>query len=305
MSSVDRPSPSPSPPPVKRFTDSKAHLRAMGVVARKQWGQNFLIQPGVAERLVASWDLRPGSGVFEIGAGAGALTARLLAQGARVWAIERDPRLCGLLRDRFACEIGDGQLALIEADVLALTASDLEVAGAGRPVLVGNLPYAITTPIIEWTIRHAKRFIWCSFMVQREYGHRLVATAGSRAYGSLTLWAGYRFRVEKEMAVGASCFWPMPKVESVVVRLTPWERPPVEVPSAADYERVVRAAFAHRRKMLAGALAHALDLSRDAVHAIVRSAGLDPRVRAEQCDAAAFAALARAYRAARDEEADR
>lgn len=291
------------PAPRDRAADTKAHLRASGVVPRKRWGQNFLVQPGVTERLVAGWDLPPGSRVCEIGPGAGALTARILARGGRVWAIERDRRLCELLRERFAPEIAGGRLVLIEGDVLALTGRDLAGAGltagppGGRPLLVGNLPYAITTLVIEWAIEHKARFAWCSFMVQREYGSRLTAAPGTAAYGSLTLWAGYHFRAEKEMAVGRACFWPMPNVESVVVRLTPWARPPVEVPSAADYERVVRAAFAHRRKMLGGALTHALGLSREAVHAIVRSAGGDPRVRAEQCDAAAFAALARAYRA--------
>lgn len=276
---------------------TRQYLKAHGITPRKSWGQNFLVGPSLPERLVQGWDLQPGTGVFEIGAGAGALTAPLLECGAPVLAVERDRRLCGLLRDRFEGTFGPDRFRLIEGDILTLDPARHLTAmpGVTRWVVVGNLPYAITTPILEWAIAFRKHFAWLAVMVQREYGARMAARPGTSAYGSLTLWAGYHFRIQKEMAVGASHFWPMPKVESVVLRLTPWESPPVEVPSAEAFERVVRAAFAHRRKMIGGSLERGLGLSREEVHAILRSAGLDPRLRAEQCDANALAALTRAW----------
>ena len=330
------PSPqSPAPPAASpaQVADTRGYLRAHGIVPRKRWGQNFLIRPAILDQIVHRWDLSPGSAVLEVGAGAGSLTARLLARGARVLAIERDPRLCRLLRERFVVESAGGRFALIEGDVLAITRAEWVAAaerlpGAGTMTtpppgsaaatgaataagaargwkFVGNLPYSITTPILEWTIGQKGEFEWAAYMVQREYAARLLASPGSSAYGSLTLWMGYHFRAEKEMAVGAACFWPIPRVESAVVRLTPWDSPPVEVPSAEPYERVVRAAFAHRRKMVGGALSLALGLSRDAVEAMLRSAGLDPRQRAEQYDAASFARLARAFQAAQSGGAGR
>ncbi len=276
---------------------TRQYLKAHGITPRKSWGQNFLVGPAIPERLVQGWDLQPGTGVFEIGAGAGALTRPLLERGIPVVAVERDRRLCGLLRDRFEDADDPDRFRLIEGDILALDPAE-HLAAMRRVtswVLVGNLPYSIITPILEWAIAHRERFVWAAFMVQREYGARMAARPGTSEYGSLTLWAGYHFRIEKEMAVGASHFWPMPKVESVVLRLTPWETPPVEVPSAEAFERVVRAAFAHRRKMLGGSLARALDLSREEVLTILRNAGIDPKLRAEQCDANALAALTRAW----------
>jgi 16S rRNA (adenine1518-N6/adenine1519-N6)-dimethyltransferase len=273
----------------------RAYLLSHGIRPRKRWGQNFLVNPRIPERMLARWDLSGEIGVMEIGAGAGALTLPLLAQGQRVVAVERDPRLCALLRERVTAAGFRDRLRLLEADVLTLDAAE-SVAGMEGPsrwVLVGNLPYAITTPILEWTIRAMGCFTWVSYMVQREYAARILAAPRSGAYGSLTLWVGYRFRAEREMAVGASNFWPMPKVDSVVLRLTPHEVPPVAVPSAADLETVVRAAFSHRRKVLSGSLARGLAMPRERIAEALGAAGIDRRRRAEECTLEQFAALTR------------
>jgi 16S rRNA (adenine1518-N6/adenine1519-N6)-dimethyltransferase len=158
---------------------------------------------------------------------------------------------------------------------------------------VGNLPYAITSPILDWAGRHRGWFAWASFMLQREVALRLLAQPGTSAYGSLTLRIGYRFRIERELAVGAANFWPMPKVESLVAQLHPYEEPPVEVPSEAALERVVRAAFSHRRKVLGGSLARGLGRDRAEIDEVLREAGIDPRRRAQTCTLEEFAALAR------------
>lgn len=274
-------------------------LREAGIRPRKAWGQNFLINPRLASRLVDGWDLAPGTRVCEVGAGAGSLTLPLLARGARVVAVERDPALGELLRERARAECPEGELRLLTADILEqqLPALQAELPGAGAWVLVGNLPYAITTPILEWAARARAAYAWASFMVQREYGERLSAAPGSAAYGSLTLWVAYRFAVRRELSAGAANFWPRPKVDSVVLRLSPHRRPPVEVPGEAELERVVRAAFGQRRKMILGALAHGLQLPRERVERALSLAGIEARQRAETCDLAQFAALTRALRA--------
>ncbi len=285
-------------PPASAGPDTRAWLRHHGIRPRRHWGQNFLVNPGVTERLVRGWDLGPDTGVLEIGSGAGALTMPLLARGLTVVAVERDRDLCALLarrRDAEGGAHGAGDLRIIGQDVLTLEPS-VELDRPGTPrrwVLVGNLPYAITAPILKWTVRHRERFDWAALMMQREVAGRLLAVPGSGAYGSLTLWVGYHFRVERELAVGAANFWPMPKVESVVVRLTPHGEPPVGVPSAEAFERTVRGAFSHRRKMIAGSLARGLGLDREAATAALRTAGIDPRRRAETCSMEELAALTR------------
>jgi 16S rRNA (adenine1518-N6/adenine1519-N6)-dimethyltransferase len=284
--------PLPSMPP----RGTRQWLRSAGIRPRRAWGQNFLVNARVVERILQRWDLEPGTGVVEIGAGAGSLTLPLLERGLAVVAIERDPALCDLLRLRVAAEAPQSQPRILAADVLTL---DPAQACAGISpsrgwVLVGNLPYSQTTPILEWAGEHRARFRWNAFMVQREYGDRMLAGAGDPAYGSLSLWVAGRFRTAKEILVKPENFWPIPKVDSIVLRLTPWETPPVDVPDLAVLERVVRAAFSQRRKMLAQPLAQALGLPRARIEAALAAAGIDARRRAETCGLEEFAALTRA-----------
>jgi len=285
---------------------TKAWLREAGIRPRKAWGQSFLINARVAERIVAGWELRPGDSILEIGAGAGSLTLPLLATGARVLAVERDPRLADLLARRIDRERPGAAVRIVTADVLSLApAEEIELfrretgatgdAGASTPwALAGNLPYRFTTAILDWTIRHRTLFRRASFMVQREYGERLLAPPGSAAYGSLTVWMALFFHGTRELAVGPGNFWPIPKVESVVLRLEPHPCAPVEIPSEEIFSRVVRAAFGQRRKTVLRALSGGLGLDRLLVEGALEAAGLEGRRRAEEFGLEQFAALSRA-----------
>ena len=277
----------------------RSWLRRYEIRPRKHWGQSFLVDENIPERMLAGWDLKPEIGVFEIGAGAGALTLPLLRAGQTVVAVERDRRLCELLHERIAAEDPGGRLALWDRDVLKLDPRDAidGVVGVKGWILVGNLPYAITTPIFEWSIRHMGWFAWASIMIQKEVGERLLAPLGTGAYGSLTLWLGYHYRIERELTVKSSSFWPMPKVDSVVVRLTPWETPPVQVPSAALLEKVVRAAFSHRRKVVGGSLSRGLRAARATVEDLLAEAGIDNRKRPQECSLEEYATLTRLWAA--------
>jgi 16S rRNA (adenine1518-N6/adenine1519-N6)-dimethyltransferase len=285
----------------------KEWLRAQGVRPRRRWGQHFLTNRRLVERLLAGWSLPPRARLLEIGPGAGALTLPLLAAGHRVVAVERDGRLCRLLRARVAAEVPSADFALHERDILDLdpAAPPLALSAQRGWVLIGNLPYAITSQILAWSARHRRHFRWASFMVQREYAERLRARPGSRAYGSLTVWIGFHFSVTRVLRVAPGSFWPVPRVDSEVLRLSPHPRPVVRVPSPEALQRVLRAAFGQRRKMLLGALAAGLKQPRDRVAAALASAGIDPRQRAEACDLQQFAALTRALAAADDSPGDR
>jgi 16S rRNA (adenine1518-N6/adenine1519-N6)-dimethyltransferase len=277
----------------------KQWLRRFGVHPKKRWGQNFLINPRVIARMLDRWSLEPGQRVLEIGSGAGSLTLPLLRQGLSVVAVEKDPLLCELLRERVEEECPRAELTIVNRDILELAPGErpLRIAPGVGWVLVGNLPYVITTAVLEWTIRNKHLFRWASFMVQREYGERVLARPATPPYGSLAVWVGFHLVVGKEIRVGAPNFWPVPKVDSLVMRLTPREKPPVAVPSEAAFEQVVRAAFSRRRKLIAGARAAGLDLARPVVDAALAAAGVDGRRRAEQCTREDFAAIARALAA--------
>jgi len=262
----------------------------------KKMGQNFLINPDIPLSMIDSWKLEEGVGVLEIGPGTGALTMPLLARGLTVVAVEKDLRLCELLAEKVNKECDRGEIRIVNEDILRLNpAESLRWDGAPKKwVLVGNLPYSISTPVFEWTIKVRDFFGWVSYMVQREYGQRILAVPRTKAYSSLTLWVGYHFMAERLLDVAADNFWPRPKVDSVVLRLTPFSKPPVVAPSAEALERVVRAGFMHRRKMLAGSLGRAFDLPRAEVENAMTAAGISITCRPEECTLAEFAALSRA-----------
>ncbi len=262
----------------------------------KKMGQNFLINPDIPQMMVDSWKLDQGIGVLEIGPGSGALTLPLLARGLTVVAVEKDVRLCELLAEKVNKECDRGEIRIVNQDILTFDPAEA-VTWAGAPerwVLVGNLPYSISTPVFEWAIKARGFFEWTSFMVQREYGDRVLAEPRTKAYSSLTLWVGYHFQVERVLNVAAENFWPKPKVDSVVLRLIPHQEPPVEVASADALEQVVRAGFMHRRKMLAGTLGRAFDVSRAEVESVMTDAGISTTCRPEECTLSEFAALSRA-----------
>jgi 16S rRNA (adenine1518-N6/adenine1519-N6)-dimethyltransferase len=223
------------------------------------------------------------------------LTLPLLARGLTVVAVEKDLRLCEVLAEKVNRECKRGELRLIHQDILSLDPQE-GLCWDGAPkrwICVGNLPYSISTPAMEWIIAQRRHFEWASFMVQREYGERIVAPAGSKTYGSLSVFMAYHFRCEKLMDVDAANFWPVPKVNSVVMILHPHREPPVDIPSLAVMEKVVRTGFSQRRKMMAGTISKGLGIPRDRLEAAMIEAGIALNARPEVCDLNQFAALTR------------
>jgi 16S rRNA (adenine1518-N6/adenine1519-N6)-dimethyltransferase len=261
---------------------------------RKRLGQNFLIQPQVADRLLRALPvaLEPGRPVLEVGAGAGALTRALLETGVEVWAVEIDPRLVDLLRERFADAVAGGRLHLLPGSVLDQDPRTIPGRAPAEPfTLLGNLPYAITTPILLWMLEHRRVFSRASVLVQRELAERITASPGTRAYGSLTVWIAYHAEVRSLVTVGPKSFWPVPAVHSSWIEIDFRTAPPVHVRDPELLERVLAAAFGQRRKMLRASLASALG-GREIVLGLLEHAGIDPTRRAETLTLAEFAALA-------------
>lgn len=250
---------------------------------KKHFGQHFLHERGVIERIVAAIAPKPGDRLVEIGPGEGALTLPLLRAAGRLTAIELDAELIEPLRARASSV---GELEIIHADVLKIDLTAL--AGGDNLRLAGNLPYYVSSPILFHCLAYAEAITDMHFMLQKEVVERMAATPGGKVYGRLSVMLQLVCKVEPLLRVAPGAFRPPPKVDSAVVRLTPLpmaQRPgPTLMPTVAA---IVRAAFGQRRKTLTNALRGLLDAD------AIERAGIDPRVRAETVPPQGFVELAR------------
>jgi len=248
---------------------------------RKRFGQHFLHERGVIDRILLAIDPKPDDLLVEIGPGEGALTLPLLAHVGRLLAIEIDRDLAALLPKRAA---GLGELTVIEADALCV---DFRALAAGRRLrLIGNLPYNISTPLLFHLLGVADVITDMHFMLQKEVVDRMAAGPGSKDYGRLSVMLKARAEVAPLFRVAPGAFRPPPKVDSAVVRIVPKPADAIADIDAARLERIVRAAFAKRRKTLNNALAGIVE------DAELRAAGIDPRMRAEDVPVEGYLALA-------------
>jgi 16S rRNA (adenine1518-N6/adenine1519-N6)-dimethyltransferase len=250
---------------------------------RKRFGQHFLHERRVVERIVAAFKPTPADHVIEIGPGPGVLTRALAGHVAQLEAVEIDRDLAARLREEFSPQ----QLTLHNADALDFDFRACAAAGE-RLRLVGNLPYNISTPLLFHLIDQLDCIGDMLFMLQKEVVERMAAPPGGKDYGRLSVMIQWRLRVEKLFDVAPGAFTPPPKVNSSVVRLTPHEHPPIEVHDPQRFAQIVRAAFAQRRKTLRNALRQLVTES------AFSHIGLDPVRRAETLTLAEFAALANA-----------
>jgi len=256
----------------------------MSHAPRKRFGQHFLHDPAVIERIVDAVNPVPGERLVEIGPGEGALTLPLLRRGAHLTVIELDRDLAARLAAR--PEAGTS-LTVIQGDALRVDLAAL--AGDAAPLrLVGNLPYNISTPLLFRFIQQAPVIEDMHFMLQREVVERMTAGPGSKIYGRLSVMIAVACRAEALFDIGPGAFRPPPKVWSSIVRLVPWREPPFPVPDPQRFAEVVRRAFGQRRKTLRNALAGLVDVE------TIRAVGCDPGARAETLPPGDFARLAAA-----------
>nr|MDV6596588.1 16S rRNA (adenine(1518)-N(6)/adenine(1519)-N(6))-dimethyltransferase RsmA [Pseudomonas aeruginosa] len=259
-----------------------SNVRAYQHRARKRFGQNFLHDAGVIHRILRTIHAREGQRLLEIGPGQGALTEGLLGSGARLDVIELDQDLIPLLKLKFGLE---SRFSLHQGDALKFDFASLVESGEKLRV-VGNLPYNISTPLIFHLLEYAPVIEDMHFMLQKEVVERLAATPGGGDWGRLSIMVQYHCRVEHLFNVGPGAFNPPPKVDSAIVRLTPFAEPPHPARDPKLLERVVREAFNQRRKTLRNTLKPLLSVED------IEAAEVDPTLRPEQLDLAAFVRLA-------------
>ena len=274
------------------LTRVKRSLAERGLSPRRRFGQHFLIRDDLAERIVDHCHLRDDDVVVEIGPGAGALTAHLAWRVRHLIAVEKDVGLAAMLREDLA-ELP--KVEIVEADFLEFDlAATVARYGVPQLVVVGNIPYNITTPVLERIFEQRAVVRTAVLLVQHEYAQRLSAAAGTPEYGSLTLFARFHALMEPLMTLRASAFWPRPEVDSMLVRFFLRDRPPVEVADQALLFRIIRGSFQMRRKQLMNTLEESLGVGKDVVARVCRIAGVDPRRRGETLTLDEFAKLARA-----------
>jgi 16S rRNA (adenine1518-N6/adenine1519-N6)-dimethyltransferase len=273
------------------FSSPKQLLDARHLRPRKRFGQNFLTDPRVASRIAAA--LPQHAFVVEIGGGTGTLTAALADVARDLVVVEIDRDLAAILGDRFA---DHPNVRILTADILQLDFRGM-MDDADRPRAVcGNLPYYITTPILERLLHNAGAWDCAVLMVQREYAQRLVARVGTAEYGSLSVYASYFANIEKLFDIGAAGFYPRPDVRSTVLRLVPKSHHTALVGDEAGLLWLIRAAFRHRRKTLVNSVVEALPEDRHDVRPGIETAleelGHDRQVRGERLSLAEFCRLA-------------
>lgn len=277
-------------------TDVRGFLDRHGLLARKDLGQNFLVDDHVAARLVELAGVASGDFVIEVGAGTGVLTRALAARAERVVSLDIDAGLVRALRSEEALP---GNVELIHQDVLradlAAIASSFD-APPERVRLVSNLPYSISGPVLRKLLDLRERLASWAVMVQREVGERLLAGPGSKDYGSLSVLHALSVHVRREMELQPRCFFPEPQVRSLFLRLEPRADSPLEADELPRLERVVRAAFGKRRKTLVNALRSAGGSfgSAEELRAQLERLGVDLRARGETLSPEQFLALSRA-----------
>ncbi|MEK7390490.1 MAG: 16S rRNA (adenine(1518)-N(6)/adenine(1519)-N(6))-dimethyltransferase RsmA [Elusimicrobiota bacterium] len=238
-------------------------------------GQHFLCDEPTRDAIAGLAAAKPGTATLEIGPGRGAITGRLLRDGAKVTAVELDDALAAGLPGRVG---GAENLTVINEDVLRLDFSSL---GAGPWLVVGNLPYAVGTPILQ-KILGWNGWTRAVFMFQKEVAQRIAAPVGGADYGLLSLSVQARADAELAFVVGRSCFSPAPKVDSAVVVFKRVFPPRLSPDVEASFWKVAKAAFTQRRKMAAGVLSRALARPRAEVLAAFSAAGIAPGARPDE-----------------------
>lgn len=261
-------------------------------VFQKKFGQNFLIDTHVLEKIIRAADITKEDYVLEIGPGIGTMTQYLAENAREVMAVEIDRNLIPILEDTLA---GYDNVTVVNEDVLKLDLPEVvQKKNAGKPIkVVANLPYYITTPIIMGIFESHVPLYSLTIMVQKEVADRMQAGPGSKDYGALSLAVQYYAKPYIAANVPPNCFMPRPNVGSAVIRLTKHEKPPVEAKDERLLFRMIRASFNQRRKTLANGLKNSQELSysKEQIESAIEKAGFPPAVRGEALTLQQFAQL--------------
>ena len=266
-------------------------LAKYNILPLKRYGQSFLIDRNIIERIVANAEIDRNDEVVEIGAGAGIMTAMLSECAWKVRALEIDGRMIDVLKEELKAR---RNVTVLHQDVLTY---DFTVAAhesrEGRLIVVGNIPYNISSQIMFRLIQQRDVISKVVLMFQKEVAERIIALPGMRQYGSLSVLTSMYMSCSKVMTVSPTCFYPKPRVDSMVLKMRARERPLTDVKDPELFHKVVRAAFSKRRKTLVNSLKSNpfLSLEHDEIVKLTGQACIDPTRRAETLTVEEFGRL--------------
>ncbi len=276
------------------MSNVRALMEKHGVTFNKQFGQNFLISEAVPERIAEECGADETHGILEIGPGIGTLTLELARRYKKVVAVEIDRGLIPILAETL---FEFDNVKVLNQDIMQTDLRTLiEEEFHGMPVTVcANLPYYITTPILMALLESGCRIEQITVMVQKEVAQRLTSLPGQEQYGAVTASVNWYGQATRLFSVPAGCFLPAPKVDSAVVRIKLYDRAPYEVYDEKMLFRVIKGAFAQRRKTLVNSLASVLsEWNKEMLTAALEDAGYSPSIRGETLAVSDFAAIANA-----------
>lgn len=273
-------------------TETKAVLDMFGFSFAKKYGQNFLIDGNIVSNIVKNAGITKEDTVLEIGPGIGTMTQVLCEQAKNVIAVEIDKRLIDVLT--FTLRDYDN-VTVINSDILKCNIEELckQYSSNDRLKVVANLPYYITTPIIMELLEKNNNSVIESItvMIQKEVAERLGAEPGNKDYGAITLSINYYSDANIVMTVPASCFMPRPNVDSAVIRMDIYDKPPVATMDEVKMFKVIKAAFSQRRKTLVNSVSSSTDIAKETILKSLNEMGLSESVRGETLSLEQFAEL--------------
>lgn len=274
-------------------------LQKYNFTFQKRYGQNFLIDPHVLDKIIVAAEIGPDDFVVEIGPGIGTMTQYLAYAAREVYAVEIDQSLIPILEDTLS---EYDNVTILNQDILKVDLKKLALEkNSGRPVkIVANLPYYITTPIIMGLFENQIPVETITVMVQKEVADRMQVGPGTKNYGALSLAVQYYAKPYIAANVPPNCFMPRPRVGSAVIRLTRHSAPPVAAVDEKLMFRIIRASFNQRRKTLLNGLKNSSDLSfsKEVIEQAIRECGMAPAVRGETLTLEQFARLSDILKAA-------
>jgi len=271
----------------------KRELAEYGLTPRKRWGQHFLVDQNILNKVVRAAELEKGDVILEIGPGMGEMTLALARQVNKVIAVEIDRELVKILKEKTA---DFPNIIVIEGDILKISFEELYRQGHQQLKVVANLPYQISAPLLFGFIESRDLFSTLTLMLQREVAERMIASPGGKDYGPLSIFTQSVSDLSIQFYIKPSAFFPPPKVESAVIHMVWKERPLVRGEEEGWFKKVVKGCFGYRRKRLINALRHADLLLPEDLEKRIEKIGIDSQRRPETLTIQEFVCLADALR---------
>ena len=282
----------PTTPDMLTRTELKGVFEEYSFAPLKRFGENYLIDKNIKDKIIREAGISKSDIVLEIGPGLGALTIDLADTGAEVFAVEKDPKAFRILEELVFEKYPN--LRLYNADILKFDLKNM--VSSEKVKVLGNLPYYVTTPIIEYIIQNAHAIDSALIVIQKEVARRLSAAPGSKDYSSISCFAQYYTLPEYLYTIKRASFYPVPDVDSSLIRLSVRREPPVKVKDEELFFRIIRGSFNQRRKSIINSLSReaVLDTAKPDLTKVLKMAGVDPSSRPEDLSLSDFASITNA-----------